>query len=397
MQKFLIVLTVFSTLIVSLSVGSAQEKAVVVGRDPIEGANPADYLDKIKLPAGFQIELFASDIPGARSMARGDNGTIFVGTRGKRGDPDRKGPVYAVIDKDADLKADQVTVLVDDLVMPNGVAFRNGSLYVAEPNRVLRYDDIEASLPVLPKPVILNDSYPSDQHHGWKYINFGPDGRLYLPVGAPCNICESSEDYAVITSIKADGSDKQTVAKGIRNTVGFDWHPKTKELWFTDNGRDLWGEDRPPEELNRVTKAGQHFGYPYRYGKDFVDEEFKAPDIEFIPATLELPAHTAPLGMKFYTGDMFPSSYKNQILIPHHGSWNRSDPDGYYISLVRLEDGKPQPHEIFASGWLQDGRSWGRPVDILQLPDGSILVSDDEADCIYRISYNSTAKAPAPL
>lgn len=394
MQKHLLLLCV---LLIGLSACSDKKDSnsapVIAVRNPIPDADPGDYLDRIKLPAGFKIELYATDIPGARSMARGNNGTIFVGTRGERGDPDRKGSVYAVVDKNADLKADQVIVLDDDLFMPNGVAFREGSLYVAEPNRVLRYDKVEASLPKLPEPVVVNDTYPSDQHHGWKYINFGPDGRLYLPVGAPCNICESSDEYAVITSIKADGSNKQTVAKGIRNTVGFDWHPETSELWFTDNGRDLWGDDKPPEELNRVTKQGQHFGYPYRYGKDLVDDEFKTPDIEFTPAALELPPHTAPLGMKFYTGDMFPAEYKNQILILHHGSWNRSEPDGYYISLVKLVNGEPQPHEIFANGWLQDGQSWGRPVDILQLPDGSILVSDDEAGCIYRISYSSTASA----
>jgi len=394
MRKLLLILLTSSILSAALygyseTAASNDSKAVVVARDPIKNADPADYLDKIKLPSGFKIELYATGVKGARSMARGDNGTIFVGTRGERGDPGRKGPIYALIDEDEDFKADKVMVLADDLFMPNGIAFRDGDLYVAEPNRVLRYDNAEKNLPVLPAPITVNDSYPSDQHHGWKYINFGPDGRLYVPVGAPCNICESDENYAVITSIDVKGEDKKIVAKGIRNTVGFDWHPQTKELWFTDNGRDLWGDDQPPEELNRVSEAGQHFGYPYRYGKTLVDDEFKAPEIEFIPAALELPPHTAPLGMKFYTGDMFPDEYKNQILIPHHGSWNRSTPDGYYISSVEIVDGEAQAHQIFASGWLQDGQSWGRPVDILQLPDGSILVSDDEAGCIYRISYES--------
>ena len=397
MRKLIPSLIISSSLLASFCVYGQKAKdessEVVVNRDPIKDANPAEYLPKIQLPEGFTIDLYATDIPGARSMAMGDQGTIFVGTRGQRGDPDRKGPVYAVIDEDADFKADQVLVLDDDLFMPNGIAFRNGSLYVAEPNRILRYDEIEAKLQELPAPVVVNDSYPSDQHHGWKYINFGPDGRLYVPVGAPCNICESDENYAVITSIDANGKDKQTVATGIRNTVGFDWHPETKELWFTDNGRDLWGDNKPPEELNRVSSKGQHFGYPYRYGKELVDSEFTAPDIEFTPAALELPPHTAPLGMKFYTGNMFPKQYKNQILIAHHGSWNRSTPDGYYISLVALKDGEPQTHQVFASGWLQEGRSWGRPVDILQLPDGSILVSDDEAGSIYRISYQANDEA----
>jgi len=361
----------------------ATPKQVVAVRNPIVNADPAEYLDKIKLPEGFKIELFATNVDGARSLARGSDGTIFVGTRGRRGDPKNRGSIYAVVDADGDYKADEVMVLDSDLFMPNGIAYRDGNLYVAEPNRVLRYDDIEKALPTLPAPVVLNDSFPSDTHHGWKYIKFGPDGRLYVPVGAPCNICESSDEYAVITSINIDGSDKRIEAKGIRNTVGFNWHPQTDELWFTDNGRDLWGDNQPPEELNRVSERGQHFGYPYRYGKELVDPEFKAPDIEFVGAAVELPPHTAPLGMMFYTGNMFPEEYRNQILIPHHGSWNRSVPDGYYLEA--------QPHELFASGWLQEGRSWGRPVDILQLPDGSILVSDDEADCIYRISYNNPA------
>ncbi|MEM7361039.1 MAG: PQQ-dependent sugar dehydrogenase [Pseudomonadota bacterium] len=368
---------------------SSVAAAVVAVSNPIKNADPADYLDSMEMPAGFKIELYATDVPGARSMALGDNGTIFVGTRGKGRAAGNKGSIYAVVDKDGDYQADQVIELDDDLFMPNGIATRDGSLYVAEPNRVLRYDDIENQLNQLPDPVVVNDSYPSETHHGWKYIQFGPDGRLYVPVGAPCNICESSEDYAVITSIKADGSDKRIEARGVRNTVGFDFHPQTGELWFSENGRDRWGDDRPPEELNRVSNAGQHFGYPYEYGNGLRDGEFKVPDIEFTGATVELPPHTAPLGLKFYTGDMFPEEYRNQILIPHHGSWNRSEPDGFYLSLVRFDaEGNPQPHEIFASGWLQDGKYWGRPVDLLQLPDGSMLLSDDYAGVIYRISYS---------
>lgn len=365
----------------------AKEKVIAV-RKPIEDAAPADYLSKIKLPVGFKIELYASNVPGARSMSLGNNGTVFVGTRGERGSAGNKGSVYAVLNPDQDALADEVVVLAKDLFMPNGVAYHNGSLFVAEPNRVLRYDGVDGDLSSLSEPVVVNDSYPSDAHHGWKYMKFGPDGRLYLPVGAPCNICEPSDEYAVITSIEADGSDKKTVARGIRNTVGYDWHPQTGELWFTDNGRDLWGDNIPPEELNRVSKPNQHFGYPYVYGKALRDDTFEAPNIEFTPAALELAPHTAPLGMKFYTGDMFPAEYKNQILIPHHGSWNRSVPDGYYISLVTLVNGEAQAAEIFAEGWLIGEENWGRPVDILQLPDGSLLVSDDQANCIYRISYD---------
>ncbi len=369
------------------------QSPVVVGRFPIKEAKPADYIGLIELPEGFQIDVFSDQVPGARSMTLAKNGTVFVGTRGRNGDPERRGDVYAVRDTDQDMVADEVITVARDLFMPNGVAMRGDALFVAEPNRVLRYDNIEAKLAEPPKPVVINESFPSDIHHGWKYIAFGPDDRLYLPVGAPCNICESSDEYAVINSIAADGSDKRIEAFGIRNTVGFDWHPVTKELWFTDNGRDLWSDDMPPEELNRVSQRGQHFGYPYEYGKGHRDNVFEAPDIDFEDAALELPPHTAPLGMKFYTGDMFPVEYKNAALIPHHGSWNRAEPAGYYISLVKVEGGIAQDMTIFAQGWLQGKVNWGRPTDILQMPDGSILVSDDQAGAIYRISYAAQANA----
>ena len=365
------------------------QNPVVVSRNPIEGPFQEKFLEQIEMPEGFKIELVTDQTPGARSMVMGDDGTLFVGTRGKRTDPNRLGDVYAVTGMADDFVADQVMIVASDLFMPNGVAFRDGALYIAEPNRLLRYDGIEANLSEPPKAVTVNDSYPSDRHHGWKYIDFGPDGRIYLPVGAPCNICESSDEYAVITSIKADGSDKRIEAKGIRNTVGFDWHPQTKELWFTDNGRDLWTDDLPPEELNRVSERGQHFGYPYEYGKGHRDNVFEVPDLEFQAAALELPAHTAPLGMTFYSGDMFPEKYRNSILIPHHGSWNRSEPAGYYISFVSVEDNIAQPHEVFAEGWLQGKENWGRPTDLLVLADGSLLVSDDQAGAIYRISYEA--------
>jgi len=366
------------------------QNPVVVHRKPTEEPLDAEHLQRINLPAGFKIELFADNVPGARSMALGSDGTVFVGTRGKRTSTKRIGSIYAVVDKDKDNKADKVIELADDLFMPNGVAFRDGSLYVAEPNRLLRYDNIETSLNELPEPVVVNDTYPSEIHHGWKYIGFGPDDRIYLPVGAPCNICEADEQYSVITSIKADGSDKRTVAHGVRNTVGFDWHPVTKELWFTDNGRDLWSDDMPPDELNRVSEEGQHFGFPYEYGNGHRDHVFEVPKMTFTHSALELPAHSAPLGMKFYTGDMFPEKYKNQILIPHHGSWNRSEPSGYYISLVELDGNTPKKKTIFADGWLNDeGENWGRPTDLLQMPDGSLLLSDDQANVIYRISYQA--------
>ena len=357
---------------------------------PPEGTNvainpmpvdPAEYLDRIKLPEGFEISIYADNVPGARSMALSSKGTLFLGTR-----MDNKrqsiGKVYAV--------ADKVYTIAEGLNVPNGVALHDGDLYVAEINRIIRYDNIEARLANPPEPVVINDTFPTDFHHGWKYIAFGPDGRLYVPVGAPCNICEPADTHAVITSIKPDGSDLQTYAKGIRNTVGFDWHPQTGELWFTDNGRDIWGDNTPPEELNHAPRAGMHFGFPYRYGKDLVDNEFKTDmkDTDFAPAALEMPAHNAALGIRFYTGDSFPEEYHNQAFIASHGSWNRSEPDGYRVFMARFNNGRAIGYEVFADGWLtEEKKFWGRPVDIEIMADGSLLVSDDFAGVVYRIAY----------
>ncbi len=370
-----------------------EQQPVVAVRNPYEGGFKEEYLSKIKMPEGFSIEVFADDVPGARSMALGESGTLFVGTRGKRSSPQRLGDVYAIPFNQESYKADSALVIASELYMPNGVAFKEGALFVAEPNRLLKYADIESELENVSEPTVLNDEYPSDRHHGWKYIAFGPDERIYLPVGAPCNICETDDTYSVITSLTAEGKDKQVVARGVRNTVGFDWHPVTNELWFTDNGRDLWSDDMPPEELNRVAVPGEHFGFPYEYGKGHRDNVFPTDRDDFTDAALELPAHTAPLGMKFYTGEMFPEKYRNQILIPHHGSWNRSIPDGYYISFVELDGNVAKEMQIFASGWLQGERNWGRPTDLLELPDGSLLVSDDQAGVIYRITYSEPSSA----
>jgi glucose/arabinose dehydrogenase len=275
--------------------------------------------------------------------------------------------------------------------MPNGVAFRNGSLYVAEIDRVQRFDEIEKRLKDPPTPVVINDKYPSDEAHGWKFIRFGPDGKLYVPVGAPCNVClKNDERYASITRINRDGGDFEIYAKGIRNTVGFDWHPKTGELWFTDNGRDWLGDDLPPDELNRVSAKGQHFGFPHCHGKDISDPKYSTRDCaEFIPPVLELGPHVAALGMRFYTGKMFPEKYRGGIFIAQHGSWNRSDPIGYRVMFVKLEGNRSVAYEVFAEGWLRGGKAWGRPVDVLVMPDGALLVSDDRAGAIYRISFGT--------
>ena len=341
-------------------------------------------VELIKLPPGFKIEIFANRVPNARSMALSPNGTLFVGSR-------TAGNVYALRDEDHDNRAEKGYILVQGWNLPNGVAFKDGALYVAEVNRVLRFDDIEKDLDHLPQPVVVNDSFSDDTWHGWKFIRFGPDGKLYVPVGAPCNVCERLDDprYASITRMNTDGSGLEVFAQGIRNAVGFDWDPRTKELWFTDNGRDMLGDDLPPDELNHAPQPGMHFGFPYCHGKNISDPEFgkKHSCAEFNPAAQELGAHVAALGMRFYTGDMFPPEYRNQIFIAQHGSWNRSKKVGYRIMLARLEGNKPVSYEVFAEGWKQGENVWGRPVDIQQMPDGSLLVSDDHAGAIYRISY----------
>ncbi|HLZ20048.1 MAG TPA: sorbosone dehydrogenase family protein, partial [Smithellaceae bacterium] len=338
---------------------------------------------KIKLPPGFSISLYASPVPGARSMTASPGGVLFVGSRSE-------GKVYAIIDRNADHRADEVKVIISGLNSPNGVAFRDGSLYVAEISRILRFDRIESRLDHPPAPVVIYDRFPKEGHHGWKFIAFGPDGLLYVPVGAPCNICLSPDKiFATITRMRPDGSSPEIFARGVRNTVGFDWHPDTKELWFTDNGRDWLGSDRPPDELNHAPGKDMHFGYPFCHGAAISDPDYgigkKCKD--FVAPAIELGPHVAALGMRFYTGSLFPPEYKNRIFIAEHGSWNRLTPIGYRITTVKLDGNKAVNYDVFAQGWL-DGRSVsGRPVDVLVMPDGALLVSDDRADAIYRITY----------
>lgn len=343
------------------------------------------FLTTIELPTGFKISVFAEGVENARSMCLSPNGTLFVGTRDK-------GSVYALVDEDGDFKSDKKYVLAEGLKMPNGVAFLNGDLYVAEVSRILKYEGIEGKLASPPKPVVVYDKYPTETHHGWKYIAFGPDGKLYVPVGAPCNICESDEIYASMTRLNPDGTGMEIVQHGIRNTVGFTWHPTTGDLWFTDNGRDEMGDDIPACELNHAPQEGMHFGYPYCHQGDLPDNRFggKRPCSDFTPPAQNLGAHVAPLGLEFYQGKMFPEKYRNQILIAEHGSWNRSKKSGYQVSMVTLDsNGKALSYEPFAKGWLDvpTDEAWGRPVDLEHLPDGSMLVSDDFAGVIYRIWY----------
>ncbi len=344
------------------------------------------HLDRIQLPAGFEITLLTDQVPGARSMTQSPRGILYVGSR-------RGGKVYAVVDADGDQVAERVVVIAEDLNAPNGVAWRHGSLYVAEIHRLLRFDEIDERLEDPPRPVVVSEDFPSDTHHGWKFIRFGPDGKLYVPVGAPCNVCEKEEPiYASITRMDADGGNHEIYAQGIRNTVGFDWHPETGELWFTDNGRDMLGDDSPPDELNRAPSRGLHFGFPFCHGGDIPDPKFgdRRDCRETVPPVARLGPHVASLGMRFYTGDRFPAQYRQQIFIAEHGSWNRSAPVGYRISLVRLDGNEATSYEVFAEGWLQGDDAWGRPVDLHVALDGSLLVSDDRAGAIYRIDYRGS-------
>jgi len=337
-------------------------------------------LEKIRLPPGFTIELVAR-VPNARGMTFGSEGTLFVGSN--------NGLVHAVSMPARGPAV--VRVIARGLREPAGVAFRDGALYVSAVSRIVRFDDIEKRLDAPPAPVVLTAALPSDGHHGRKFIAFGPDGKLYVPVGAPCNICLPETDrYAIIARMNPDGSGREVVARGVRNSVGFDWHPRTKELYFTDNGRDMLGDDAPPCELNRVTQTGQHFGYPYCHGGTIADPEFGAQRTcsEFVAPVQNLGPHVAPLGMRFYTGTQFPPEYRDAVFIAEHGSWNRSRKIGYRVTVVRLDaSGKGVSYQPFAEGWLQGEQAWGRPADVLVAPDGALLVADDTAGAIYRISY----------
>lgn len=334
-------------------------------------------LASLKVPPGFEVELFAR-VPNARQMALGRD-TLFVGSM-------RAGKVYAV----PLTGARKPVVVANGLEMPVGVAFRDGDLYVSAVDRILRLPGIESRLARPPRPEVVSRAFPGDAHHGWKFIAFGPDGKLYVPVGAPCNICEPDPDrYAVITRLDVGSGKPEVVARGVRNTVGFDWHPQSGALWFTDNGRDWLGDDAPPDELNRLAKPGQHFGYPYCHGGAIADSEFgsKRRCADFVPPAQELGAHVAALGMRFYAGKQFPERYRNAVFIAEHGSWNRSRKNGYRVSVVRLDGDRAVAYETLVSGWLQGESAWGRPADVLVMPDGSLLVSDDHAGAIYRVSY----------
>jgi glucose/arabinose dehydrogenase len=334
-----------------------------------------DYLAKIILPAGFKIEIYTDAVPNAREMDFAEDGTLFAGSM-------TEGKVYAVL-------PDRSVIVIDDsLDMPTGLDYYKGDLYVAEVSRILKYKDVLGCLDEMPKPVVINGNFPKDTWHGWKFIRIGPDEKLYVPVGAPCNVCiPDSVWHARILKMSLDGKSLEYYAEGVRNSVGFDWDPVTGVFWFTDNGRDEMGDDIPPDELNKAAVAGFHFGFPYLHGKIF-DPEFwpqRPKNIGFTTPAWELPAHVAALGMRFYTGKMFGKNYQGGIFIAEHGSWNRSKKTGYRVSFISISQGRPIHYEVFASGWLQGEEPWGRPADVQVGPDGSLFVSDDMAGCIYRI------------
>ena len=350
----------------------------------LQAASKQQILEKLKLPDGFTITLFADNVPNARTLALGNNGTIFVGSR-------NNGSVYALQDTDKDGKVDQRYIIANGLNLPNGVAYKDGTLYIAEINRIIRFDNIDQQLQSPPKPAIIYDKFPNKKHHGWKYLRFGPDNRLYTAIGAPCNICDPKEKiFTTLVRLEPDGTNMEILARGIRNTVGFDWQPETNFLYFTENGRDYLGDDIPPDELNKWSKKGQHFGYPYCHGGDIPDPEYgQGKDCKaYTKPEWKFKAHMAPLGIRFYRGQQFPKSYHQQLFVAQHGSWNRSTPHGYRIALLKFNQGKVVSEQVFAEGWLgKDGKAIGRPVDILELADGSLLVSDDLAGVIYKITY----------
>jgi glucose/arabinose dehydrogenase len=352
-------------------------------------------LSDLKLPSGFRIDLYAEGLPSARQIAVGAKGTVFVGSRGARN-------VYALVDRNRDHKADEVKVIASGLTQPSGIAFRNGSLYVAAVTRILRYDNIEDKLDAPPEPVVVYDKLPAGQGHTWKYLGFGPDGLLYVPVGAPCNVCERLDEpqFATILRMKPDGTGVEIFAQGVRNTVGFDWHPVTRELWFTDNGRDELGDDVPNDELNVAPKPGLHFGFPYCHQGDVKDPQFgdKKPCSDTERPAQFMGPHVAAIGMRFYTGTMFPREYRNAAFIALHGSWNRSQPSGYKVAVAKIDGRKVTSFEPFVDGFLKGirgtptatratGDAMARPSDVAMLPDGSLLISDDQGGRVFRVSY----------
>jgi glucose/arabinose dehydrogenase len=358
----------------------AAAKLAPVAPPPIAAAPDKLPIAKLKVPAGFNLEVYAAGMANARSLALGDKGTVFVGSR-------LIDKVYAIVNKDGKR---EVKVLASGLYRPNGLAFKDGTLYIAELSKISKIEKVEDVLDNPPKPTVIFDKLPKDEAHGWKFIGIGPDNKLYVPVGQPGNNVLHDDEHGLIRRMNLDGSNPEVIARGVRNTVGFDWHPETKQLYFTDNGRDWMSEDVPEDELNRVAKGGEHFGAPYCLQGNIVDPEFgwgKSCSDFTAPVGL-LGPHSASLGMRFYTGSMFPKAYKNVAIIARHGSWNRSKKVGGDLVIAKLnKDGTMKSLEPFLTGFVEDNKYVGRPVDVLQMKDGSLLVSDDWNGAVYRITY----------
>jgi glucose/arabinose dehydrogenase len=377
----------------ALPVGAQEEEPFwAIGRPKTEAAmgmapiaappiaTPRDQLPALQAPEGFTVEVFADGVLDARMLRQGDQGTVFVSSNFVAG------KIYALTGEPG---AKEVKVIASELMLPNGIALRDGALYVATPKEIMRFDAIEANLDDPPAPVVIFDDMLGEPTHGWKFIEFGPDGKLYYPVGAPCNICEPPEEAARIFRINPDGSGREVVAEGVRNTIGFDFHPETGELWFTDNQRDWLSEDMPPDELNRVTELGAHFGFPYCHGGTMTDPElgWGKSCADYVAPAATLGPHSAPLGMRFYDGEMFPEEYRNAIFIAHHGPWNRTEKFAD-VSVAFLDpDGNVAEVRAFLTGFVKDNAYVGRPVDVLVADDGALLVSDDYNGAVYRVSY----------
>lgn len=340
-----------------------------------------NILDKLTVAPGFEISLFANDVENARQIAVSKKGIVYVGSR-------KAGNVYALIDHNSDGVADKKIVVAKGLNMPSGIAIKDGDLYVGEVHRIIRFKNIDTQLKD-PKFDVVYNKLPSERHHGWKFLRFAPTGELIIPVGVPCNICAEDERFGRIFALNVETKQIKTIAKGVRNTVGFDFHPATQALWFSDNGRDMMGDDIPPDELNRATQEGEHFGFPYVHAGAIIDPEFgEGKNIaDYTSPALALPAHVAPLGIHFYNGKQFPASYKQQLFVAEHGSWNRSKKSGYKVGLATIEVGRVTKYTPFITGFMKDETTFGRPVAFAELGDGSLLVSDDYANVIYRVSY----------
>lgn len=354
--------------------------ALALTAGSVSGALP---LKLIELPPGFQIGIYAERVPGARSMALGERGTLFIGTFGE-------GKVYAVPPHASGDRVKPIT-LVKKLQNPNGVAFRDGALYVAERGRILRFDDIEDRLATPPAPLVVFDQLPRDAQHASRTIHFGPDGLLYVGIGAPCNVCMPQAQYAQIARIDLDSwpAQKEVFAQGVRNSVGFDWDPRNQELWFTDNAVDLPAADAAPDELNHAPESGKHFGFPFCHSGQLPDSQFGAQRdcSEFVPPALQLGPRATPLGMRFYTGEQFPAEYRNAIFIAERGSFDSEPGSGFRVSVVKRDDDDTLHYDVFATGWRRGKTAWGRPADVIVAPDGALLVSDDMAGVVYRITY----------